>query len=108
MQLYGLKVLIFLEELLSVITTPFVMMYSLSNCSEKIIDFFREFTVHVDGLGHVCSYAVFDFKRNGIMKVRDIYSPLGTSLFLIYCRWIRRLHNTPRLRIKCYHPTGGS
>ena len=69
MQLYGLKVLIFLEELLSVITTPFVMMYSLSNCSEKIIDFFREFTVHVDGLGHVCSYAVFDFKRNGIMKV---------------------------------------
>jgi len=65
MRLYGLKVLIFLEELLSVITTPFVMLYSLSNCSEKIIDFFREFTIHVDGLGYVCSYAVFDFKRSG-------------------------------------------
>lgn len=71
MQLYGLKVMIFFEELLSVITTPFVMWFSLYYCSDKIIDFFREFTIHVDGIGHVCSYAVFDFKRNGAMKVRN-------------------------------------
>jgi len=70
MQLYGLKVMIFFEELLSVITTPFVMWFTLYHCSDKIIDFFREFTIHVDGIGHVCSYAVFDFKRNGAMKVR--------------------------------------
>lgn len=69
MQLYGLKVVIFFEELLSVITTPFVMWFSLYYRSDKIIDFFREFTVHVDGIGHVCSYAVFDFKRNGVTKV---------------------------------------
>ncbi|RPB29502.1 APG9-domain-containing protein [Terfezia boudieri ATCC MYA-4762] len=69
MQLYGLKVMIFFEELLSVITTPFVMWFSLYYCSDKIIDFFREFTIHVDGIGYVCSYAVFDFKRNGAMKM---------------------------------------
>ncbi|CAG8485627.1 16685_t:CDS:10 [Acaulospora morrowiae] len=34
----------------------------------QIIDFFREFTVHVDGIGHVCSFAVFDFKRHGNVK----------------------------------------
>ncbi|WEW60597.1 autophagy protein atg9 [Emydomyces testavorans] len=61
--LYQLKVVIFLEEILSMIFTPFVLWFSLPKCSDRLIDFFREFTVHVDGLGYVCSFAVFDFKR---------------------------------------------
>lgn len=63
--LYQMKVVIFLEELLSIIFTPFILWLSLPNCSDALIDFFREFTVHVDGLGHVCSFAVFDFKKGG-------------------------------------------
>jgi autophagy-related protein 9 len=39
------------------------MFTSLLRCSDQIIDFFREFTIHVDGLGYVCSFAEFDFKR---------------------------------------------
>ncbi|CAG8542344.1 8435_t:CDS:2, partial [Scutellospora calospora] len=35
---------------------------------DQIVDFFREFTVHVDGLGYVCSFAEFDFKRHGNVK----------------------------------------
>jgi len=54
---------IFLEEVLSIIITPFVLWFSLPKCSDHIIDFFREFTVHVDGVGYVCSFAVFDFKK---------------------------------------------
>lgn len=61
--LYQLKVVIFLEEILSMIFTPFVLWFSLPKCSDRLIDFFREFTVHVDGLGYVCSFAVFDFKK---------------------------------------------
>lgn len=61
--LYQMKVLIFLEEILSMLFTPFVLWFSLPNCSDRLIDFFREFTVHVDGLGYVCSFAVFDFKK---------------------------------------------
>ena len=61
--LYKMKVVIFFEEMLSIIFTPFVLWFSLPRCSDKIIDFFREFTVHVDGLGYVCSFAVFDFKK---------------------------------------------
>lgn len=76
MRLYDLKIMIFMEELLSVITTPFVMWSSLYKSSDKIIDFFREFTVHVDGIGYVCSYAVFDFKRHGAFKA-DMQSEQG-------------------------------
>ena len=57
--------MVFLEEVLSVLTTPFILWFSLPNSSEKIIDFFREFTVHVDGIGYVCSFAIFNFKRHG-------------------------------------------
>jgi autophagy-related protein 9 len=56
---------VFLEEVLSVLTTPFILWFSLPNSSERIVDFFREFTVHVDGIGYVCSFAVFDFHRHG-------------------------------------------
>lgn len=62
--LYQMKIVIFLEEILSMIFTPFVLWFSLPKCSDRLIDFFREFTVHVDGLGYVCSFAVFDFKRD--------------------------------------------
>jgi len=61
--LYQMKIIIFLEEILSMIFTPFVLWFSLPKCSDRLIDFFREFTVHVDGLGYVCSFAVFDFKK---------------------------------------------
>ena len=62
-QLYQMKVVIFLEEILSIILTPFILWSSLPKCTDKIVDFFREFTIHVDGLGYVCSFAVFDFKK---------------------------------------------
>lgn len=45
------------------IFTPFVLWFSLPKCSDQLIDFFREFTIHVDGMGYLCSFAVFDFKR---------------------------------------------
>jgi autophagy-related protein 9 len=61
--LYQLKIVIFLEEVLSIIITPFILWFSLPKCSDQIIDFFREFTIHVDGVGYVCSFAVFDFKK---------------------------------------------
>lgn len=58
-----MKITTFFIELLSVVTTPFVLWYTLPACAPKIIDFFREFTIHVDGLGYVCSFGVFDFRR---------------------------------------------
>lgn len=63
--LFQLKLMIFAQELLGVILTPFILLFSLPNCAEALIDFFRENSVHVEDLGYVCSFAVFDFKRDG-------------------------------------------
>ncbi|SCZ97968.1 BZ3500_MvSof-1268-A1-R1_Chr3-3g06490 [Microbotryum saponariae] len=68
--LFQMKIALFVKEILSVIVTPFVLWYTLPRCAGPIVDFFREFTIHVDGLGYVCSFAVFDFKRHGDTKVR--------------------------------------
>lgn len=59
----------FFHEVLSVLTTPLVLWFTLPRCAPAIIDFFREFTIHVDGLGYVCSFAVFDFYRHGDVRV---------------------------------------
>ncbi|KAL8243883.1 hypothetical protein R6Q59_010141 [Mikania micrantha] len=64
-RLYQMQIIIFIEEVLSMVFTPFVLWFSLPKCSDQIIDFFREFTVHVDGVGYVCSFAEFNFKRPG-------------------------------------------
>lgn len=63
-ELYKMKVVIFLEEVMGIITTPMLLLFALPKCSDQIVDFFREFTIHVDGLGYVCSFAVFDFKKD--------------------------------------------
>ncbi|VDC03011.1 unnamed protein product [Peniophora sp. CBMAI 1063] len=67
-QLFQMKVLTFVTELASVILTPFILWHSLPPCAPALVDFFREFTVHVDGLGFVCSFAVFDFERHGNVR----------------------------------------
>ncbi|KNG50597.1 membrane protein Gsa14p [Stemphylium lycopersici] len=58
-QLYQPKILIFAEEILSMIITPFLLIFRLPQCSERIVDFFREFSIVVDGLGVTCSYSMF-------------------------------------------------
>ncbi|KAK0610478.1 autophagy protein Apg9-domain-containing protein [Bombardia bombarda] len=67
-ELYKMKVIIFIEEILSILVTPFVLFSSLPKSADQIIDFFREFTIHVDGLGYVCSFGEFDFKKIGQAK----------------------------------------
>lgn len=74
--LYQMKIVIFLEEILSMIFTPFILWFSLPKCSDRLIDFFREFTVHVDGMGYLCSFAVFDFKKGtNVMSQGDRQEP---------------------------------
>ena len=71
-ELFTLKVISFLQEIVSVVTTPFVLWFSLPPCAPDIIDFFHDFTVWVPGRGYICSFAEFDFKRHGNVKVRTL------------------------------------
>ncbi|KAH8827329.1 putative transmembrane protein [Flagelloscypha sp. PMI_526] len=67
-ELFAMKILIFPQEVLSVVLTPFVLWFSLPQCAPAVIDFFRDFTVHVDSRGYVCSFAEFNFERHGNVK----------------------------------------
>ena len=62
--LYQMKVMIFLEEILSLLIAPFILWRNSGKRSEMIIDFFRNSTVQVDGLGHLCTFAVFEFRKS--------------------------------------------
>ncbi|KAI6313324.1 autophagy protein atg9 [Pyricularia oryzae] len=62
-ELYKPRPQIFLEEILSILLTPLVLLVSLPNSTDQIVDFFREFTIHVDGLGYVCLFSVFNFQQ---------------------------------------------
>ena len=61
----------FLEELLSAFVTPIVLCFQLRRKSLQIIDFLRNFTVQVQGVGDVCSFAQLDVAKHGDMKVND-------------------------------------
>ncbi|KIM55031.1 hypothetical protein SCLCIDRAFT_1221434 [Scleroderma citrinum Foug A] len=67
-ELFAMKVVIFAQEIVSVVTTPFVLWFSLPPCAPALVDFFHDFTLWVPGRGYVCSFAEFDFKRHGNVK----------------------------------------
>ncbi|TIB40095.1 hypothetical protein E3P86_00822 [Wallemia ichthyophaga] len=67
-KLFELKIVIFLQEILSVVFTPLILYYSLPKSSPAIIDFVSQSTVKVDQLGYICSFAHFDFVRHGNTK----------------------------------------
>ena len=62
--MYQMKVLIFVEEILSLLVAPWILIRNAGQRSEQIVDFFREHTVHVDGIGNQCNFAVFGFKKD--------------------------------------------
>jgi len=59
-----MKAVTFATELANVVLKTFVLWLALPSCAPVIVGFFHEFTSHVDGLGYVCSFAVFDFQRH--------------------------------------------
>ena len=58
----------FVEEMASILLTPFVLYFSLPYCTEAILDFVRDHTVFVEGVGDICSLANFDFEKHGNSK----------------------------------------
>ncbi|XP_055693720.1 autophagy-related protein 9A [Lutzomyia longipalpis] len=64
-QLFQYKASYLLNELFSPLVTPFVLLCSLRPRALDIVDFFRNFTVSVVGVGDVCSFAQMDIRRHG-------------------------------------------
>ncbi|XP_008307870.1 autophagy-related protein 9A [Cynoglossus semilaevis] len=64
-QLFQYRAVFILEELLSPVVTPIILIFSLRRKSLEIIDFFRNFTVEVIGVGDTCSFAQMDIRQHG-------------------------------------------
>ena len=64
-QLLQYKMVALLELLISPIVTPYVLWKYVYPRSLDIVDFFRNFTVFVVGVGDVCSFAQMDVRRHG-------------------------------------------
>jgi hypothetical protein len=47
---------------------PLILWFSLPTSCEGIIDFVRENTLHLEGIGYVCSYAAFDTTRENVLR----------------------------------------
>lgn len=71
-ELYSLKIIIILHEILSLIMTPFILWFNVLRCSGAIIDFIRDFLIHVDGLGYVCYFAMFNFEEKDKNMMYDL------------------------------------
>ena len=54
-----------LQEMLSPVITPFILCFHLRSKSLDIVDFYRNFTVEVVGVGDVCSFAQMDVRHHG-------------------------------------------
>lgn len=77
---FQLKAFYFINEIFSPFLTFFVLMFSLRPRSTEIIDFLRNFTVSVIGVGDVCSFAQMEIRKHGnadwqIVNSNDDLSP---------------------------------
>ena len=84
-QLFRYRIVGISEDFLGILAVPWLLWFRLPEQSEAIVDFFREFTVHVDGLGYVCSFALFDFANQKqaqapLIPAGEVESGMGTVL----------------------------
>ena len=79
-QLFHYKAVYVLEELLSPLITPFILCFQLRSRALDIVDFFRNFTVEVMGVGDICSFAQMDIRKHGnpTWQVSETSLPSGS------------------------------
>ncbi|XP_068200182.1 autophagy-related protein 9A [Palaemon carinicauda] len=64
-QLFQYQLTYLLEDLVSPIITPLIFIFKLRHRALDIVDFFRNFTVEIVGVGDVCSFAQMDIRQHG-------------------------------------------
>ena len=64
-KLFQFKLMTIIEEFFSPLLTPIILIFWFPDYAEKIVDFFRMYTVKVQGLGNVCSFAQLNVKVHG-------------------------------------------
>lgn len=90
--MYNLRIYLIFKELCSLIFLPYILYFALPRKSDRIIDFFRDYSVHVDGIGYVCSFAMFniDDNKDKISKKKDVNDKMMAS----YIHFVENYGNT--------------
>ena len=57
--LFQYQLFVALEEIVGVLITPYMLLVRLPKCADDIVAFFHNYTLHQEGIGDVCSFAVF-------------------------------------------------
>lgn len=63
--LFQYRIVNLLEDLISPIVTPFILISVFRSKSLEIVDFFHNFTIEKHGTGDVCTFALLNIKENG-------------------------------------------
>lgn len=64
-QLFQYRAVHLLEELISPFVTTYILCFRMRHRALEIVDFFRNFTIEVAGVGDVCSFAQMDVRKHG-------------------------------------------
>ena len=67
------RYVLFIRELIGLITNPLVLYCSLAPSAGAFVEFVREFTVQSESLGYICTFAQFDLEqeKNVLLAARD-------------------------------------
>ncbi|CAA0832170.1 autophagy 9 (APG9 [Striga hermonthica] len=63
-----------MEEMASIFLTPYLLLFVVPKRVDDILQFIMDFTVDVEGVGHICSFSLFNFKNHGNRKYGSTYS----------------------------------
>lgn len=76
-QFFQMRAFHLLSELISPITTPLILLFHVRPRALDLVDFFRNFTVSVVGVGDVCSFAQMDVRKHGNPDWQPTHSIIG-------------------------------
>ncbi|XP_045803752.1 autophagy-related protein 9-like [Trifolium pratense] len=63
-----------LEDMASIFLTPYLLLFIVPKRVDDILQYIADFTVNVEGVGHVCSFSTFDFQEHGNTHYGSPYS----------------------------------
>ncbi|XP_031265801.1 autophagy-related protein 9 [Pistacia vera] len=68
-----------LEEMASIFLTPMLLLFIVPKRVDDILQFIADYTVDIEGVGHVCSFSTFDFQNHGNSNYGSPYHTPGTQ-----------------------------
>eukprot|EP00494_Astrolonche_serrata_P028636 UN28903 len=78
--LYQSKVAIVFNELFNVLFNPFILMFTLPDCAEKIVEFVLLNSINISGVGTICKFSQLKIDQTGFDENNaDVEEPLIQS-----------------------------